>query len=308
MRKRISLIIMSNTGSPVRHLSLSKTLLRFLGLFFAAGMIFSGFVVYDYYHLKTTLSENRELESNISNLSDEIVGQRKQIQKFADQINLLKSKLVALNDFENKIRIIANIEKTDDQDSIFGVGGSIPEDLETQIPLKDRHNSLIREMHEQAKQLETASIAQEGGFESVYKFLEDHRNLLASTPAVRPVQGWTTSDFGYRISPFTGLREFHKGIDIATRKGTPIIATADGTVTYVGTKGFLGKTIIVDHGHGMVTRYSHIDKALKKRGDKVKRGDIIARVGSTGRTTGPHLHYEVHLNGIQTNPKKYILN
>ena len=308
MRKRISLIIMSNTGSPVRHLSLSKTLLRFLGLFFAAGMIFSGFVVYDYYHLKTTLSENRELESNISNLSDEIVGQRKQIQKFADQINLLKSKLVALNDFENKIRIIANIEKTDDQDSIFGVGGSIPEDLETQIPLKDRHNSLIREMHEQAKQLETASIAQEGGFESVYKFLEDHRNLLASTPAVRPVQGWTTSDFGYRISPFTGLREFHKGIDIATRKGTPIIATADGTVTYVGTKGFLGKTIIVDHGHGMVTRYSHIDKALKNRGDKVKRGDIIARVGSTGRTTGPHLHYEVHLNGIQTNPKKYILN
>ena len=308
MRKRISLIIMSNTGSPVRHLSLSKTLLRFLGLFFAAGMIFSGFVVYDYYHLKTTLSENRELESNISNLSDEIVGQRKQIQKFADQINLLKSKLVALNDFENKIRIIANIEKTDDQDSIFGVGGSIPEDLETQIPLKDRHNSLIREMHEQAKQLETASIAQEGGFESVYKFLEDHRNLLASTPAVRPVQGWTTSDFGYRISPFTGLREFHKGIDIATRKGTPIIATADGTVTYVGTKGFLGKTIVVDHGHGMVTRYSHIDKALKKRGDKVKRGDIIARVGSTGRTTGPHLHYEVHLNGIQTNPKKYILN
>jgi len=308
MRKRTSLIIMSNTGSPVKHLSLSKTLLRFLGLFFAAGMIFFGFVIYDYYHLKTTLSDNRELESNISNLSDEIVSQRKQIQKFADQINSLKSKLVALNDFENKIRIIANIEKPDAQDSLFGVGGSIPEDLLAQIPLKDKHNSLIREMHEQTQQLETASIAQKEGFESVYKFLEDHRNLLASTPAIRPVQGWTTSGFGYRISPFTGLREFHKGLDIATRKGTPIIATADGTVTYIGKKGLLGKTIVVDHGHGMVTRYAHIDKALKKRGDKVKRGDIIARVGTTGRTTGPHVHYEVHLNGIQTNPKKYILN
>jgi murein DD-endopeptidase MepM/ murein hydrolase activator NlpD len=299
---------MSNTGSPVKHLSLSKTLLRFLGLFFAAGMIFFGFVIYDYYHLKTTLSENTELECNISNLSDEIVSQRKQIQKFADQINSLKSELVALNDFENKIRIIANIEKTDNQDSLFGVGGSIPENLEAQIPLQNKHNRLIREMHEQTQQLETASITQKEGFESVYKFLEDHRNLLASTPAVRPTQGWTTSDFGYRISPFTGLREFHKGLDIATRKGTPIIATADGTVTYVGKKGLLGKTIVVDHGHGMVTRYAHLDKALKKRGNKVKRGDIIARVGTTGRTTGPHLHYEVHLNGMQTNPKKYILN
>ncbi len=308
MRKRISLIIMSNTGSPVKHLSLSKTLLRFLGLFFAAGMIFFGFVIYDYYHLKTTLSDNRELESNISNLSDEIISQRKQIQKFAGQINSLKSQVVALNNFENKIRIIANIEKTNDQDSLFGVGGSIPEDLAAQIPLKEKHNRLVREMHEQAQQLETAAITQKEGFESVYKFLEEHRNLLASTPAIRPTKGWTTSDFGYRISPFTGLREFHKGLDIATRKGTPIIAAADGTVTYVGHKGFLGNTIVIDHGHGMATRYAHLDKALKKRGEKVKRGDAIARVGSSGRTTGPHLHYEVHLNGIPINPQKYVLN
>ena len=133
-------------------------------------------------------------------------------------------------------------------------------------------------------------------------------DLLASTPAIRPTKGWKTSGFGYRVSPFTGLKEFHKGVDIATRKGTPIIASADGVVTFAGTKGMMGRVITIDHGHGMITRYGHLHKALKKRGDAVKRGEKIALVGSSGRSTGPHLHYEVLLNGLPVNPEKYILN
>jgi len=95
-------------------------------------------------------------------------------------------------------------------------------------------------------------------------------------------------------------------VDIATRKGTPIVATADGVVTFAGAKALMGRMIVIDHGHGMVTRYAHISKALKKRGDAVKRGDTIALVGNTGRSTGSHLHYEVHLNGIPVNPATYI--
>ncbi len=248
------------------------------------------------------------MESDISEQSDTIVSQRKQIKKFADEINSLKSKLVDLNNFEKQLRIVANIEKPAGQDNLFGVGGSTPGDLDTQIPLTDKHNSLVREMHEQTRQLDFASINQKQGFESLLKYLEDQRNLLASTPAIRPVSGWTSSRFGYRLSPFTGLREFHKGLDIATRIGTPIVATADGVVTFAGRKGLLGKVIIIDHGHGMVTRYGHADKLLKKGGEAVKRGDTIALVGNTGRSTGPHLHYEVRLNGIPVNPEKYILN
>ena len=100
----------------------------------------------------------------------------------------------------------------------------------------------------------------------------------------------------------------HKGVDIAARRGTPVKATADGKVTFSGSKGLLGKTVIIDHGHGIVTRYGHLNEILKKRGDEVKRGDVIGEVGSTGRTTGSHLHYEVHLNGVPVNPVKYILN
>jgi murein DD-endopeptidase MepM/ murein hydrolase activator NlpD len=308
MREHINFFILSGTGSPGKHLTISRAMLRVFGVFFVVALIYSGYVIYDYAKLKRSVLNNRELEHDISNLQDEIDSQRRQIQTFAGQINTLKSKLIALGDFEKKIRIIANIESSDEQDNLFGVGGSAPEDLDAQIPLRETHNSLIRGMHEQTRQLEQAAVQQQEGFETLYSYLEDHRNLLASTPAIRPTQGWTTSGFGYRTSPFTGLREFHKGLDIATRKGTSIIATANGIVTYVGTKGFLGKTVDVDHGHGMVTRYSHLYKALKKTGDVVNRGEAIAQVGSTGRTTGPHLHYEVLLNGIPVNPEKYILN
>lgn len=308
MREHINFFILSGTGSPGKHLVISRALLRVFGVFFVVALIYSGYVIYDYAKLKRAVLNNRELEHDISNLQDEIDSQRVQIQTFAGQINTLKSKLIALGDFEKKIRIIANIESSDEQDNLFGVGGSTPEDLDAQIPLRETHNSLIRGMHEQTRQLEQAAIQQKEGFETLYRYLEDHRNLLASTPAIRPTHGWTTSGFGYRTSPFTGLREFHKGLDIATRKGTPIITTANGIVTYVGPKGFYGKSVIVDHGHGMVTRYSHIYKALKQTGDVVIRGEAIAQVGSSGRTTGPHLHYEVLLNGIPVNPEKYILN
>ena len=219
---------------------------------------------------------------------------------------------MALNNFETKIRIIANIEKTDESKNIFGVGGSVPEDLDARLPLMEKHNSLMRDMHEQIDELNLASIHQQNEFESLLKSLEDQHNLLASTPAIRPIsrgeKSWVTSKFGFRQSPFTGQREFHQGYDISTREGTPIMATADGVVIFVGRKGLLGNTITIDHGHGMITRYGHCQKFLKKRGEKVKRWEPIALVGDTGRSTGPHVHYEVRLNGIPVNPFKYILN
>ncbi|MBI9086903.1 MAG: M23 family metallopeptidase [Desulfobacterales bacterium] len=239
---------------------------------------------------------------------EEIASQRQQIQMFAEEINGLKSKLVSLNGFEKKIRVIANIENPEEQESLFGVGGSIPEDMDASLPLETRHNSLVREMHEQTEQLQVASTHQGDNFESLLKYLEDQVDLLASTPAIRPTTGWKTSGFGYRVSPFTGLKEFHKGIDLATRKGTPIVAAADGVVTFAGNKGLMGTVVTIDHGHGVVTRYGHASKTLKKKGEPVKRGETIALVGSSGRSTGPHLHYEVLLNGLPVNPEKYILN
>ena len=305
MRKKISFVVLSNSGSSIKQFTISATFLR---LFILAFLISIGTFAYDYYTLKTEGIDTLERDIRIANQSDEIIHQRKQIQEFAEEISALKTMLVDLNNFEKKIRIIANIEKPDEQDSLFGVGGSIPEDLDAQVPLTQKHNSLLRGMHEQVEQLNLATINQEQSFESLFKYLKDQQNLLASTPAVRPTSGWTTSRFGYRTSPFTGRREFHKGYDIANRLGTPISATADGVVSYTGPKGTLGKMVVIDHGHGMVTRFGHCHKILVKRGDAVKRGDTIALMGNTGRSTGPHVHYEVHLNGLPVNPEKYILD
>ena len=184
----------------------------------------------------------------------------------------------------------------------------MPEDIDASIDLTEKHNSLIREMHEQVNQLDLASTNQEKGFEHLLKHLVDQGNLLAHTPAIRPTRGLVTSSFGSRVSPFTGIKEFHKGLDIANRQGTPVVAAADGTVTFANDKGFWGKLIIINHGHGMSTRYAHLSKFFKEPGDSVKRGEIVGKIGSTGRTTGPHLHYEVRLNGTPINPEKYILN
>ncbi len=289
MKKKITFFIL-NISSLIKGITVSRDFITRSTIFIAVSFIFFNFIIYGYLN------------------QQEIVSQRKQLKAFAAEINSLKSKLVDLKSFEEKIRNIANIEENANPEHLFGVGGSIPEDLDIQTPITEKHSSLIREMHEQTKQFNLAAVNQKKSFESLFNNLEEQRNLLAATPAIRPTDGWISSTFGYRTSPFTGLREFHKGLDIATREGTPILATADGVVTFAGTKGLMGKLIVIDHGHGMVTRYAHIHKMLKKGGDAVKKGDTIALVGNTGRSTGSHLHYEVHLNGIPVNPAKYILN
>ena len=111
-----------------------------------------------------------------------------------------------------------------------------------------------------------------------------------------------------RISPFTGLSQRHQGLDIANRTGVTVMTTADGLVVKTAKDGTLGKYIIINHGYGLKTKYGHLSKIVVKRGQKVKRGEEIGAMGSTGKSTGPHLHYEVLVNNVASNPMKYILN
>jgi len=299
---------MSNTGSRARQIAFPSVVLRLLAVFVVLIFGLAGYFIYDYHKLKNVNLSNQLLYEQIKAQKGIIANQNTQIQTFASEINKLKSKIVSLNNFEEKIRVIANLDQRKDQEGLFGVGGSIPEDLSTDIDSQRQQTSLLREMHQQVDQLHVASTSQKSGFSTLLDALEGQKNLLACTPAIRPSKGWLTSNFGHRISPFTGRREMHKGLDIANREGTLIVAPADGTVKFVGRRGLMGKTMVIDHGHGMVTRYGHLNAYLKKRGEPVKRGEVIAEMGNTGRSTGPHLHYEVHLNGVPVNPIKYILN
>jgi len=130
--------------------------------------------------------------------------------------------------------------------------------------------------------------------------------VLASTPSIMPVEGWFSHGFGWRRDPFTNKRQFHRGIDIVSDTGTPVTATADGIVSRAVRVADYGKVVDLSHGFGFVTRYGHLSEIMVRPGQRVRRGDVIGRVGSTGRSTGPHLHYEVFRDGRRVNPWKYL--
>lgn len=137
----------------------------------------------------------------------------------------------------------------------------------------------------------------------------DKRNALAAaTPSIWPAHGWLTSTVGRRRDPINGDRDYHSGLDIAADHGSSVYATADGVVLQAAREGAYGHLVIVDHGYGLETRYGHLSAYKVKAGDPVKRGDVVGLVGSTGRSTGSHLHYEVRVNGRLLNPLQLLLN
>lgn len=308
MRKHYTVLVIDDKGSPVRELFFAKRYVRLTLMLAFAAVIGLAAGIWHYTHLHHSVAELNRLHTQVAQKQTELENQRRQIQTFAENINGLKADLLALGDFEQKVRILANLEHKDDQASLISVGGSVPENLDPEIDLQEDHGRLMRAMHSQLNQVQQAAKVRRQSFAELLEGLKDKRSLLAATPSLRPAKGWVSSEFGYRVSPFTGRRELHRGMDIANHVGTPIIAPADGVVTHAEKQWLIGNMVTIDHGYGMVTRYGHLDKFLVKKGERVKRGRKIALMGNTGRSTGPHVHYEVRLNGVPVDPRKYMLD
>jgi len=254
----------------------------------------------DYHAMKVQMPRLAQLEKETEQKKD-------QFTYLAERIDQITQKVDALKEFDHKLKVMANLETSEDNAQNQGLGGS-PISLEPEHATTRSHKELVRLMHRSLDNLDNEIAAGEQDKIELHKFLENQKMLLASTPSIWPTKGWLSSSFGYRISPFSDRKEFHKGVDIATRMGAPIVASADGIVSFAGREGGFGRVLTVKHGYGIKTKYAHLKEALVKKGQYVKRGETIALVGNTGRSTGPHLHYEVHLNGVAVNPVRYIHN
>lgn len=229
------------------------------------------------------------------------------LQAKQDELNSaisdLKSQMVELIEQEKKVRMVFGLPEVDAQIRQLGVGGPAPSKL---VDISPEVEEAYRAESELERLLRQARFEKEN-FEQIYSSLSERKKILDHSPSIRPTSGYLSCGFGVRIDPFTGRRQLHQGVDLAADIGTPVYVTADGVVNHVGRDVGLGKLVRIDHLYGYTTVYAHLSRITVKRGQHVKRGDLVGAVGNTGYSTGPHLHYEVHYQGRAQNPLKYFL-
>ena len=262
-------------------------LLISVSLFFSVGLLGEAL---DRAKLSQLEKKNKHLESKLVDLNSVILK--------------LKGEMASLMEKEENVRMVFGLPEVDAQVREVGVGGSMPSQFPDQSPIMKQ---VQRAEVELDKLLRQARFERES-FDQIYSSLCDKKKILDHTPSIRPSVGYLSRGFGIKIDPFTGRRQPHLGIDLAADKGTPVYATADGRVSFVGRDPGLGKMIRINHLFGYTTVYAHLSQVKVKRGEHVKRGELIGAVGNTGYSTGPHLHYEVRFRGQPKNPLNYILS
>lgn len=234
--------------------------------------------------------------------------QKSQITHFEAKIGDLEQRMAAIHTLDEKLRQITGLEGRERAARTVAIGGG--SSLEEQPParLERGRQALAERMAKDLDTLAAEADLQTASLKQLEAHLEAQRVQLASTPSIWPVRGWLTSDFGPRFSPFTETTQMHEGLDIAGPIGQGIKAPAAGVVVQAGTNGSYGNFLAIDHGYGIQTRYGHLNSIQVKVGQRVKRHQQVATLGNSGRSTGPHLHYEVRVNGVPVNPAKYILD
>lgn len=226
-------------------------------------------------------AENETLREVNQNFETSIRGLETQVQDYQQRIH--------------KLAIVAGLSELSPSSEV-GIGGTEPS-------LTGRDG-----LEQDLAQLQVTLSEMDEGMDLLYVKLEEHQAAISAIPAITPAKGLFTSSYGWRKDPFNGTRAFHQGIDIVAPRGQDIYATGDGLVIKASNTSGLGKAVYISHGQGIVTRYGHMSKIAVEAGQEVQRGDVIGYVGSTGRSTGNHVHYEVHVDGKATNPLAYILD
>ena len=229
------------------------------------------------------------------------------LSKLHQQMDLLSTHVINIEEKDRALRTYANMPQLDKDVRKLGIGGmEVVKHVKVENQLSDPASKLI-DLEMNVDNLTRKVKLELASYSNIYNKVIKESDRLQSIPSIRPVNGgYINSGFGYRNDPFTSKPRFHYGQDITVSSGTNIYAPSDGVVKYAARQGGFGKVIKLDHGYGYRTIFAHLSKFYVKWGQKVKRGDLIGKSGNTGRSAGPHLHYEVHRNGVPQNPRTWI--
>lgn len=302
--KFFTLTIVPSSCGKTRRIVVSRYLITtgIIGLILCFFALF--YFISEYSILKERLTY-------LENLEELVQIQQEKIASLAGKVDQFNNTLDKLREMENRLKTMvgAGIENSDIEEGL-GEGG--PDEyisFENWIPEKIDTGSLqtIMTIENNFKFLRNEAMLRERNFIRIQKFIEEKKVLFASMPNIFPVKGWLSAGYGLRINPFTKKREMHQAIDIVAPWGTSIKAACQGKVTYAGWKDCYGLAITVKNGYGYSTVYGHLSKILVKKGEWIEKGQIIGKLGSSGRSTGPHLHFEVWKGGKTINPLKLMM-
>ncbi|MFQ5768032.1 MAG: M23 family metallopeptidase [Acidobacteriota bacterium] len=273
-----TLMVVSHQGRRTRALALSRRFvvsLALIGLLLAgAGMLAPRWYL-----------ERLQQRERLAGMRLENTALRGSVSTFGNQVRDLRERIDYYEQQARKLALLAGLDGEASRSS-----GRTDAVLEELGALTGREERLTR------------------NYEALDRAYKKRQAYLQAVPSLSPVQeGYFGSSYGWRRDPFTGRRAFHRGQDIVARRGTEVVAAADGKVVRTGRNGGLGLAVVLSHGHGLISRYGHLSRIKVHRGQRIKRGELIGYVGSTGRSTGSHLHYEVIRNGKQVDPRDYIL-
>jgi murein DD-endopeptidase MepM/ murein hydrolase activator NlpD len=299
-KRRWTILVVPNGSAPSKVLEVSRGLLRLAGTVGVVLFVSALLVGYATVSRRLDLSRTAALEVENERLVREIGDLSGRLEHLSDTIAKISRR-------DARIRVLANLEPIDPQVLAAGIGGPAAagaETAEAATPGLRRAadarvdlNALIRRANLLASSFDAAADS-----------LASHKERLAATPSIMPTRGWLTSAFSsMRSHPVLHVARPHEGIDVSAPMGTPIEAPAGGLIRSAGWEAGYGHTVEIDHGYGIMTRFAHASRLLVRQGQRVARGEKIALVGNSGLATGPHLHYEVHVNGRAVNPLRYVM-
>jgi len=295
--RKLTFVVIPDSQGATRQVTIPRTT-AYIAAFAVVFLLLSTvYLAADLFTVKVAQSELKSLRAENRELAAKFEEVRWSLNEVEGRYQNLVQKEIA-------VRGLFGLEEIAPEERQLGIGGPVS----PAVAVMSTSERSAYDTEREIDRLLRLSEFEIQSYDEIENELTNLQDRLLHTPSIWPTKGWVSCGYGMRDDPFTGYRRMHHGLDIANNRGTSIVATADGKVTKVYYSNSHGRIVVVDHGYGFVTRYAHLHKAKVKVGQKVKRGDQIALMGSSGYSTGPHLHYEVLRNGKTLNPRKFILN